>query len=98
MEEITSLQLNFDFEDLNGIPKYGVNNDYSIPHIIKYMGSKKPILDFIVKAIAEVPSADNWICDLFSGSCSISAALRRKYSFISNDIQEYSKIIARTYF
>jgi adenine-specific DNA-methyltransferase len=70
----------------------------AIPHIIKYMGSKKPILDFVVNAIEKIHNPDNWVCDLFSGSCSISAAMRRKYNFISNDIQDYSRIIAHTYF
>lgn len=70
----------------------------TVPHIIKYMGSKKPILDFITNAIDEVHTPGKWVCDLFAGSCSISAALRRKYDFISNDVQDYSRIIAHTYF
>lgn len=69
-----------------------------IPHIIKYMGSKKPIINFIVDAITEIHEPDKWVCDLFSGSCSISAALRKQYNFISNDIQDYSRILAHTYF
>lgn len=69
-----------------------------IPSIIKYMGSKKPILEFIINNIIDIHKANTPICDLFSGSCSISAALRKKYDFISNDIQEYSGILAHTYF
>jgi adenine-specific DNA-methyltransferase len=69
-----------------------------IQHIIKYMGSKKPILDFVVSVIHEVHLSGQPVCDLFAGSCSISAALRRKYDFISNDIQEYSHILAHMYF
>jgi adenine-specific DNA-methyltransferase len=69
-----------------------------IPHVIKYMGSKKPILDFVINAINNVNVSNGVVCDLFAGSCSISAALRRKYHFISNDIQAYSEVIARTYF
>src|SRR5205085_2842910 len=69
-----------------------------IPHIIKYMGSKKPIINFVTSAINEIHSGDKWVCDLFAGSCSISAALRREYNFISNDIQDYSRILAHTYF
>ena len=69
-----------------------------IPHIIKYMGSKKPILNFVTSAISEIHHKDRWVCDLFSGSCSISASLRKKYNFISNDIQSYSDILAHTYF
>lgn len=69
-----------------------------VPHIIKYMGSKKPILNFITDAIEEIHEEKNWVCDLFSGSCSISASLRKRYNFISNDIQDYSRILAHTYF
>lgn len=69
-----------------------------IPSIIKYMGSKKPILNFIVSNIEEINNNDLPVCDLFSGSCSISAALRKKFDFISNDIQEYSSILGQTYF
>jgi len=69
-----------------------------IPSIIKYMGSKKPILNFIVSNIEEIHLDGKPVCDLFSGSCSISAALRKKYDFISNDIQAYSGILGQTYF
>lgn len=69
-----------------------------IPSIIKYMGSKKPILNFIVSNIEEIHNDDLPVCDLFSGSCSISAALRKRFDFISNDIQEYSSILGQTYF
>lgn len=69
-----------------------------VPYVIKYMGSKKPILNFITSAIREITPEKTWICDLFSGSTSISAAMRREYNFISNDIQEYSKVLAHTYF
>lgn len=69
-----------------------------IQHIIKYMGSKKPILDFIISAIHEVHLDGHPVCDLFAGSCSISAALRTKYDFFSNDIQAYSQILASLYF
>lgn len=69
-----------------------------IPSIIKYMGSKKPIIDFIVDNIHQIHIRGSVVCDLFSGSCSISAALRKKYNFISNDIQEYSSILGQTYF
>ncbi len=69
-----------------------------IPHIIKYMGSKKPIINYVTSAINEIHCQGEWVCDLFAGSCSISAALRRRYNFISNDIQNYSRILAHTYF
>ena len=61
-------------------------------------GSKKPILDFVISNIEEIHISDNLVCDLFSGSCTISAALRKKNNFISNDIQEYSSVLGKTYF
>lgn len=70
----------------------------TIPAIIKYMGSKKPIIDFIITSIKKIHIPGAIVCDLFSGSCSISAALRKEYDFISNDIQGYSSILAQTYF
>ncbi|SEO14806.1 DNA adenine methylase [Mucilaginibacter sp. OK283] len=74
-------------------------NITAIPHIIKYMGSKKPIIDFITNAIVDIhTNPDIPVCDLFSGSCSVSAALRKQLNFISNDVQEYSAILAKTYF
>ncbi len=62
------------------------------------MGSKKPILKFVTSNIEDVNRQGGLVCDLFSGSCTISAALRRKMNFISNDIQSYSEILGRTYF
>lgn len=67
-------------------------------HIIKYMGSKKPILSFVLDQISAITPANGIICDLFSGSCSISAGVRNQYGVISNDIQTYSKVFAETYF
>jgi adenine-specific DNA-methyltransferase len=74
------------------------NKSAYIPHIIKYMGSKKPIINFINEAISDIHIDGKWVCDLFSGSCSISASLRKRYNFISNDIQKYSETLASTYF
>lgn len=90
-----SAQLNL---GLSNYSSTEANIKNSIPHIIKYMGSKKPIIDFVVNAINEVHTPNMWVCDLFSGSCSISAALRKKHHFISNDIQDYSRILAHTYY
>lgn len=95
MKQASILQMQLDFIDANKILNDAV---FDVPYIIKYMGSKKPILSFITNAIRKITPDDKWVCDLFSGSCSVSAALRREYNFLSNDIQEYSKILACTYF
>lgn len=65
-------------------------------HYIKYMGSKTKIMDFVVDGINEVYKGGT-ICDLFAGSGSLSGAIGQQVSIHSNDIQEYSGVIARTY-
>ena len=66
------------------------------PQVIKYMGSKAKIVDFISSGIAHVRSG-NTVCDLFAGACSISGALGHSNRIISNDIQGYSSAIASVY-
>jgi adenine-specific DNA-methyltransferase len=82
----------------SGIDRHQTEVEVEIPSIIKYMGSKKPILKFITSSIVEIHDPNLPVCDLFSGSCSISAALRKEFDFISNDVQEYSSVLAQTYF
>lgn len=66
------------------------------PHIIKYMGSKKKILDFVVDGLNVVYN-DGKICDLFSGAGNLAGSIGTQVEFISNDIQEYSSILANLY-
>jgi adenine-specific DNA-methyltransferase len=63
---------------------------------IKYMGSKTKLLPFIIDGIEEVYNG-GVICDLFSGSCTLSGAIGSQAPIISNDIQAYSAIIANAY-
>lgn len=72
-----------------------LHNNESI-HYIKYMGSKTKILPFVISGIEEVLNG-NQVCDLFAGSCSLSGALGDQICIISNDIQKYSSVIAKTY-
>jgi adenine-specific DNA-methyltransferase len=60
------------------------------------MGSKTKILPFVLDGIEEVYSG-GVICDLFSGSCSLSGSIGSQAPFISNDIQAYSAVIAKSY-
>lgn len=71
--------------------------DANPPHIIKYMGSKKGILDFVISGINEIYNNNEVICDLFAGSSILSGALRNQISIVSNDIQTYSAVLANTY-
>lgn len=68
-----------------------------IPHLLKYMGSKREILDFVTDAIEELNVDTDWVCDLFAGTSIVGASLKSKYNVHSNDIQAYSSILARTY-
>lgn len=66
------------------------------PHIIKYMGSKRNILDFVIQAINDHYEGGR-LCDLFAGTTILSGALGKLIPMHSNDIQEYSSILAKTY-
>lgn len=70
--------------------------DRDVPHIIKYMGAKKNILDFVIEAINE-NYVEGKLCDLFSGTSILSGALGKLIPMHSNDIQEYSAILSQTY-
>lgn len=74
-----------------------MNDPERIPHLIKYMGSKREILYEINEAINELCVDSSCICDLFSGTAVVSAAFLDQYDIISNDIQQYSGIFAHTY-
>lgn len=68
-----------------------------IPHLLKYMGSKREILRYIDQAVEELQADSSCFCDLFSGTAVVSAAFLDKYDIISNDIQQYSSVFAHTY-
>ena len=70
------------------------NNPY--PGLIKYMGSKSKIMDFVIDGINEVHQGGA-VLDLFSGSASLAGALGQQCPVHSNDIQNYSRILADTY-
>jgi len=67
-----------------------------VPHIIKYMGAKKSILDYVIETIGENYSSGR-LCDLFGGTSVIAGALGKIIPLHSNDIQEYSSVLAKTY-
>jgi|GEM_PF-351187 len=71
--------------------------DLKIPHLLKYMGSKREILDFVSDAIKEIGVNNAWICDLFAGTGIVSASMKGKFNIHSNDIQSYSSILTQTY-
>lgn len=66
------------------------------PLVIKYMGSKARLIDFVVEGLQDA-YREGPVCDLFAGACSLSGAIGHSARMISNDIQSYSKTIATTY-
>ncbi len=70
--------------------------DREVPHIIKYMGSKKNILGFVIESINDMYAGQR-LCDLFAGTSVLSGALGKLIPMHSNDIQEYSAVLANTY-
>lgn len=70
----------------------------NIPSLVKYMGSKTEIIDYVVRGLNEVHKEGQPVCDLFAGSSTLAGALRSNdIKFISNDIQIYSSIFTKTY-
>ncbi len=66
------------------------------PQLIKYMGSKAKIINFVSESIQSIYD-EGVVCDLFSGAASLSGALGASYPILTNDIQHYSSLIASVY-
>jgi adenine-specific DNA methylase len=60
---------------------------------IHYLGSKLRILDFIEDTIDSIDPCQGRVCDLFSGSGTVSRHLGFKRSVTAVDIQEYSRVL-----
>lgn len=67
------------------------------PQVIKYMGSKASILEFVGKGLSQVHKPGMPVVDVFAGACAISGGFGHLAPIISNDIQAYSAVIASTY-
>ena len=61
------------------------------------MGSKAAILPFIAAELSKVHAVGRPFVDLFAGACAISGGFGNIGKIISNDIQEYSAVIASIY-
>lgn len=68
----------------------------SYPQFVKYMGSKSKIMDFVLTGINDVHGGGA-ICDLFAGSASLAGAVGDKFPIVSNDIQNYSRVLSGAY-
>lgn len=74
--------------------KVELRNDLAYMHIMKYMGSKRELLPDIKKTINKIIPIGSTVLDIFAGTASVGAYLKDDYNIISNDIQNYSKVIA----
>ena len=67
-----------------------------VPHIIKYMGSKRDLVKYLVDSLNEIYEGEA-VCDLFAGTSVLSGAIGHNIDMFSNDIQQYSSVLANTY-
>lgn len=66
--------------------------------MIKYLGSKRALLDPIKEAVARVLPEGGAVCDLFSGSARVGHALKGQgYRVWSNDHNSYAHTLATAY-
>jgi adenine-specific DNA-methyltransferase len=66
--------------------------------MIKYLGSKRALLDPIKAAVARVLPEGGMVCDLFSGSARVGHALKGQgYRVWSNDHNTYAHTLATAY-
>lgn len=74
--------------------KVELRKDKDYIHIMKYMGSKRELLPDIKEEVKKLVPRGATVLDLFAGTASVGAYLRKDYNIVSNDIQEYSKVLA----
>lgn len=70
-----------------------LQNDHNYIHILKYMGSKRELLPEIKKSVNDLCEQGGTILDIFAGTTAVGAYLKDNYNIISNDIQEYSRVL-----
>lgn len=66
--------------------------------MIKYIGSKRALIDPIAAAVGAVLAPGGRVCDLFSGTARVGHALKRRgYEVWSNDLNAYAHTLATAY-
>lgn len=68
-----------------------------IPHLLKYMGSKREILDFVTESVDTLNVNSEWLCDLFSGTGVVGGTFKDDYKVHANDVQSYASVLSHTY-
>lgn len=61
---------------------------------IHYLGSKLRVLPALEDALDRLEPTGGTVCDLFSGSATVSRYLSRRRRVLAVDIQEYSRVLA----
>ncbi len=70
-----------------------VNSELNTTRSIHYLGSKLRMLAAVKLAIDEVDASNGSVCDLFSGSGTVSKHMLQFRDVIAVDIQQYSKVL-----
>ena len=66
--------------------------------MIKYLGSKRALIDPITEAVGTLLPNGGRVCDLFSGTARVGHALKaRGYEVWSNDLNAYAHVLAIAY-
>ncbi|MDZ4109020.1 MAG: DNA adenine methylase, partial [Brevundimonas sp.] len=66
--------------------------------MIKYLGSKRALLNHIVAQVSESLPDGGLVCDLFSGTSRVGHALKREgFQVWSNDHNAYAHTLATAY-
>ncbi|MBN2508882.1 MAG: DNA adenine methylase [Spirochaetales bacterium] len=78
---------------LDSMRRTQLRNDSRYIHIMKYMGSKRELLPEIERSIYSMIDVGDTILDIFSGTGSVGSYVKHDFNIISNDIQQYSKLI-----
>lgn len=63
--------------------------------ILKYMGNKRRLLNWLIPFLDEQLKHGDTFLDLFAGTSSVGYALKPKVKILANDIQEYSAVISK---
>src|ERR1700741_1850606 len=75
-------------------PELPVVSQYPTLQLIKYMGSKREIIDFVAGTIDSLIEPGEALLDLMAGTGSVAYAIAEKHPVITNDIQEYSRTLS----
>lgn len=66
--------------------------------ISRYLGNKNALLDDILKAVGERAEPGDLVCDVFSGSLTVSYGLKRSgYRVAANDVNLFSSVLGRAF-